>query len=52
MNIAIDKTTQKLAKSDQVDNIEVKEKLIVKDPLNTLYCIDCPHDGDPQTFIK
>ncbi len=52
MNVPVDKTTQKLAAANQTDNIEVKEKLIVKDVLGTLYCIDCPHDGDPQQFIK
>ncbi len=52
MNIAIDKTTQKLAQPNQTDNVEVKEKLIVKDVLGTFYCIDCPHDGDPTQMIR
>jgi hypothetical protein len=52
LNVAIDKSNQKLAKPDQTDNVEVKEKLIIKDVLNTLYCIDCPHDNDPQIIVK
>ena len=51
-SVPIDKTTDRLAKQDQTDNVDVKEKLIVRDPLNTLYCIDCNHDGDPVTVVK
>ncbi len=52
MNVAVDKSNQKLAQPNQTENVEVKEKLVVKDVLNTLYCIDCPHDGDPVTIVK
>ncbi|OGG15631.1 hypothetical protein A3D77_01225 [Candidatus Gottesmanbacteria bacterium RIFCSPHIGHO2_02_FULL_39_11] len=51
-SVPVDKTTDKLAPSSQKDNIEVKEKQIVKDMFG-MYCIDCNHDGgDPYTTIK
>lgn len=52
MNVPIDKTTQKLAQPNQTDNVEVKEKQVVKDALGALYCIDCPHDGDAEQMIR
>ena len=50
-NIAVDKGTQKPASPNQQDNIEVKEHQVLQDQFG-LYCIDCPHDGDPPTIIK
>ena len=40
-SVLVDKTTNKLARPDQTENVEMQEKLIVRDLLGTLYCIDC-----------
>lgn len=51
-NVAIDKTTNKLASPNQVENIEMKEQQVVSDQFGN-YCIDCSHEGgDPITNIK
>lgn len=48
--ILIDKGTGKQAR-DQTDNVEHQEKRVIGDPFTPLYCLDCPHDGDPPTVI-
>ena len=50
-SVPVDKTNNKLARPDQKDNVEVKEKLIVRDPFGP-YCIDCDHANDPPQFIR
>lgn len=50
--VTVDKTNDKLAKQDQTENVEVKEKMIVRDALGSIYCIDCNHDGDPVSVIR
>lgn len=50
-SVPVDKTNDKLAKTDQTENVEVKEKLIVRDPFGP-YCIDCNHEGDPAQVIR
>jgi len=50
--IAIDKTTNKMAKPGQTENIEMKEQQVVSDMFGS-YCLDCSHEGgDPATVIK
>jgi len=49
--VPIDKTTNKLAKQDQTENVEVQEKLVVRDPFGP-YCIDCSHENDAPHFIR
>jgi hypothetical protein len=39
----IDKTTGDLAKPGQVEDIEEQEHIVVTDPLDDRYCVDCPH---------
>jgi membrane carboxypeptidase/penicillin-binding protein len=51
-SVSIDNVTQKLAGPNQTENVSTADRLIVKDPLNSLYCIDCPHDNDPVQVIK
>jgi membrane carboxypeptidase/penicillin-binding protein len=46
-SVVIDNATQKLAKPDQTENVSTVERSIVRDPLGTVYCIDCPHEGEP-----
>lgn len=41
--VFIDKSTGDLAKQGQLDNIEEKEQVIVTDPTEDRYCLDCPH---------
>ena len=52
MSVPIDKTTSKLAKPEQTENVEMQEKLVTKDSLGSLYCIDCAHESDPAQFIR
>lgn len=50
--VAIDKTTNKLATTNQTENVEPQEKQIVSDMFGS-YCLDCNHDGgDPVTNVK
>ncbi|MBI2031639.1 MAG: penicillin-binding protein [Candidatus Levybacteria bacterium] len=42
-NVWIDKTTQDIVKEGQIDNLELKEVTIVKDPTGDTYCVSCPH---------
>lgn len=50
--IAVDKNTQRMAASNQTDNIEMKEYQVVSDMFGQ-YCLDCSHEGgDPVTNIK
>src|SRR3989344_5818010 len=51
-NIAIDKTTNKMAGPDQTENVENRDQQIVSDMFGK-YCIDCSHDGgDPMTNVR
>lgn len=51
-NIAIDKSTNKMATANQTENVEMQEHQIVSDMFGS-YCLDCSHDGgDPVTNIK
>jgi len=51
-NIAIDKTTNKMAGPEQIENVENREQQIVSDMFGK-YCIDCSHDGgDPMTNVR
>jgi hypothetical protein len=50
-SVPVDKNTNKLAAASQTDNVEVKEKLIVRDAFGP-YCIDCDHQNDPPQFIR
>ncbi len=49
--VAIDKSSGKLAQPTQIENVEMQEKLVVKDAFG-LYCIDCPHEQDPFHTIR
>ncbi len=49
-NVAIDKSTGDLARPGQTDNIEMQDRLILKDPLSQ-YCIDCQHPAEKPVFI-
>lgn len=42
-SILIDKTTQDVAKPGQTDNVEPQSKIVVKDVVGDMYCIDCAH---------
>jgi len=48
--ILIDKTTDKPAPPNQTENVEMKEKQVLKDPFS-IYCLDCPHDGNRSTIV-
>ncbi len=39
----VDKTTQDLPKPGQTDNLELKDEVVITDPLNNRYCLTCPH---------
>jgi len=52
----ISKMTVPVTKDDKLapvnyPDVEMKEKTIIKDPLNQMYCVDCNHDKEiPQTI--
>lgn len=50
-SVPIDKTTNKLAKPEQTENVEVQEKMIVRDAFGP-YCIDCSHEGDQPKVLR
>lgn len=39
----VDKTTQDLPKPGQTDNLELKDEVMITDPLNNRYCLTCQH---------
>ena len=45
----IDKTTNDLAKTGQTDNVELRNQIVVTDPLGNRYCVDCPHPSPTPT---
>lgn len=54
----ISKQTVAVTKDDKLapknwPDIEMKEKTIIRDPLNTYYCVDCNHEGnDPYQNVN
>lgn len=51
-SVLVDTTTNKLARPDQTENLATQERLIVRDPLGTVYCIDCDHTNDPPQLLR
>ncbi|OGG00957.1 hypothetical protein A2153_02570 [Candidatus Gottesmanbacteria bacterium RBG_16_38_7b] len=50
--VVIDKTINKLANSQQTENIEQQEKQVVSDAFGD-YCLDCTHEGgEPVTNVR
>jgi len=50
--VVIDKGTNKIAPTGQVENVETQEKQIVSDMFGS-YCLDCAHEGgDPVTVAR
>ena len=45
----VDKTTGDLPKPGQTDNLELKDEVIITDPLNNRYCLTCPHPSPTPT---
>lgn len=41
--VAIDKSTNDLAKQGQTDNIEQKSEVVIKDVTGDRFCVTCPH---------
>ena len=50
-SVPIDTSTDKLARPNETEHIEVKEKLVVRDAFG-VYCIDCNHENDPVHTIR
>lgn len=50
-SVAIDTTTNKIAKADQTENVATQERQMVRDAFG-LYCIDCAHEGDGAQVIR
>lgn len=50
-SVAIDTTTNKIAKADQTENVATQERQMVRDAFG-LYCIDCAHEGDSAQVIR
>jgi membrane carboxypeptidase/penicillin-binding protein len=50
--VIVDTSNNRLAQPNQTENIATQEKLIVKDILGTLYCLDCSHEGETAQVIK
>ncbi|HUD44878.1 MAG TPA: transglycosylase domain-containing protein [Patescibacteria group bacterium] len=47
--VLIDKTTNDLAKPGQTDNVEMRNQIVITDPLGNKYCLDCPHSSPSPT---
>ena len=47
--VAIDKSTNDLAKPGQTDNVEQKSEVVITDPTNQTFCVTCPHPS-PTPF--
>ena len=41
--VAIDKSTNDLAKPGQTDNVEQRPEVVITDATNQTYCVTCPH---------
>jgi len=50
--IWIDKDTQRPPPEGKTDNLELKEHLILSDPVQKDYCLDCPKDIDEEGKVK